>query len=340
MKLSSLKKLPIVPVLVAIFLAIGLILFVNAYSKREAFSQFNLWGGKETVIESQTKDSDNDGLQDWQEDLYKTDYLNPDTDGDGYLDGEEINSDHNPLVKAPGDTQIFHPLPLGDKYNITKRVLNEKTVESIFDSYLSQKAEYLEDHPDISSSETFIASVKTSTIQEMFLRALGDTYPVLLEEADKIISEIPEIFNIVITDGDIEVLEDNSRETLKSYIAEVSSILNSDNFLLQEKSLQAVSSAFENADFSQIDAIIKANDSKIEKAKRMTIPSSWKEIHKNGLKLTLILRNIFVCFRDLPNDPLKAYVALQELEKFPDRWNALMEEAINLAESQEIELSL
>lgn len=35
------------------------------------------------------KDSDGDGLKDWQEKLFGTDFNNPDTDGDGTLDGEE-----------------------------------------------------------------------------------------------------------------------------------------------------------------------------------------------------------------------------------------------------------
>ncbi len=37
-----------------------------------------------------TDDSDNDGLNDSDEDIYKTDKNNRDADGDGYLDGEEI----------------------------------------------------------------------------------------------------------------------------------------------------------------------------------------------------------------------------------------------------------
>lgn len=42
-------------------------------------------------------DSDNDGLFDYQElNLYMTDPLNPDTDGDGYLDGEEVKNGYNP----------------------------------------------------------------------------------------------------------------------------------------------------------------------------------------------------------------------------------------------------
>ncbi len=43
------------------------------------------------------KDSDNDGLPDWEEALYGTNPNNPDTDGDGTPDGEEIKEGRDPL---------------------------------------------------------------------------------------------------------------------------------------------------------------------------------------------------------------------------------------------------
>jgi Bacterial TSP3 repeat len=46
------------------------------------------------------KDSDNDGLPDWQELKYGTNPNNPDTDGDGYTDGAEVAAGYNPL--GPG----------------------------------------------------------------------------------------------------------------------------------------------------------------------------------------------------------------------------------------------
>ena len=49
------------------------------------------------------KDSDNDGLKDWEEELWKTDKNKADTDGDGTLDGQEIKLGRNPLVKGPND---------------------------------------------------------------------------------------------------------------------------------------------------------------------------------------------------------------------------------------------
>ena len=327
-------KIPLVVIILAIALIIGGLVFVLKYSNKESLL------GTKTKYEENLKDSDNDGLKDWEEELYKTDLHNPDTDGDGYLDGEEVNSGHNPLVKAPGDKLTFYPLPLGEKYNITKKVLSEEVIGSMLDSYLAQKGEYIDDHPEIDSQEIFSALIKQSTLEEMSRRTLGDSYPVLLEKAESTISEMPEIFEIDITDKDIKISEDNSQEAIKLYLSQTSSILNSDNFFLQEQVLQAITSAFKNDSFPQLDALIKANDAKIEQVKEIPVPSSWKEIHKKGLELTLLIRNIFVSFRDLGNDPLKAYVALEELENFSDVWNDLMKQAIDLAKAQGIELPL
>ena len=43
-------------------------------------------------------DSDNDGMADTQEAKYYTDLHNPDTDGDGFTDGEEVKNDYSPHV--------------------------------------------------------------------------------------------------------------------------------------------------------------------------------------------------------------------------------------------------
>ena len=53
------------------------------------------------VISLAAVDSDNDGLSDDEEmNIYHTDFQNPDTDGDGFLDGEEIKNNYSPLVSG------------------------------------------------------------------------------------------------------------------------------------------------------------------------------------------------------------------------------------------------
>jgi len=334
------KKIPPITLIMGAILLIGGLIFVLKYADKESLTKVKLAGKTFKVSKESLKDSDNDGLKDWEEELFGTDPFNPDTDGDGYLDGEEVDSGHNPLVKAPGDKLAFYPLPLGEKYNITQKVFADETIDSMLDSYIFQKGEYIMDHPEIYSPETFSAFTKQSTIKEMSRRALADIYPILLEKTQETISEIPEIFDINITDEDIKISDDNSPEAIKLYLSQAYSFLNSDVFFLQEQSFQALLSAFNNDDFSQLDNLIKSNDLKIEKAKEIIVPSSWKEIHKKGLELTLKIRNIFVSLRDAQADPLKAYIALQELENFSNSWNNLMKQAIGLAENQGIALPL
>ena len=73
-----------------------------------AYATFNLTRKETyvaTTLEATTtnsallaKDGDSDGLKDWEEQLWKTDPYNPDTDGDGLNDGEEVlQFNSNPL---------------------------------------------------------------------------------------------------------------------------------------------------------------------------------------------------------------------------------------------------
>jgi hypothetical protein len=57
-------------------------------------------------VDSMYKDSDGDGLTDWEEILWGTDPFNPDTDGDGTSDGDEVRLGRNPLIPGPNDVII------------------------------------------------------------------------------------------------------------------------------------------------------------------------------------------------------------------------------------------
>ncbi len=332
MKLS-IKKLPLISIIVALILAIGLILFVGTYSKRGAFSQINIFGARETTIESQNKDTDNDGLKDWEEDLYGTDPYNPDTDNDGYLDGEEVNSGHNPLVKGPNDKQIFFPLPVGDKYNITDKIFSD--IGSILYSYLLQKDDYLKEHPEINSPEEFLAQASPDTLDELLRRAILYNEEDWLGQAETILAEMPEVFQIEISDNDIYISEDNGPEAIKTYTDKLLTYLNSENFFLQERNFILLKDSLFQDNFSQLDKLIKDNDGQIRRLREITVPSSWKEIHKKTLKVAIILRNIFVSARGWESDPVKALVGLNEVKNVLADWEIL----VNLLKSQGFDIS-
>lgn len=49
------------------------------------------------------KDSDGDGLKDWEEAIWHTDARKTDTDGDGTPDGEEVKQNRDPRIPGPND---------------------------------------------------------------------------------------------------------------------------------------------------------------------------------------------------------------------------------------------
>ncbi len=53
------------------------------------------------------QDLDSDGLETWQEELWKTDPNNADSDGDGTPDGEEVRIGRDPRTKGPNDRKEY-----------------------------------------------------------------------------------------------------------------------------------------------------------------------------------------------------------------------------------------
>jgi hypothetical protein len=86
-------------------------------------------------------DTDQDGLRDWEERLWKTNVLLSDSDGDGTTDGSEIESSRNPLVKGPNDS-IRDTINLSE--SLTPETLaaltpTERIAREFFVEYLSYK---------------------------------------------------------------------------------------------------------------------------------------------------------------------------------------------------------
>lgn len=99
------KKKPIQIVLyltVALLSLIALIIFLTVLFLPESKTPWSPREGPDYFT-----DSDNDNLSDFEEQRIGTSPQNPDTDGDGYLDGQEVASGYNPLIPAPQDKVVF-----------------------------------------------------------------------------------------------------------------------------------------------------------------------------------------------------------------------------------------
>lgn len=98
MGISRNKKI-IIATILGCGLIFSLVIFIGSKAPKN-ISALALETKQKT--EAELKDSDNDGLLDWEETLWGTDPDNPDTDGDGTPDGEEITRGKDP-AKAGND---------------------------------------------------------------------------------------------------------------------------------------------------------------------------------------------------------------------------------------------
>lgn len=78
-------------------------------------TDFNI-GSVEEFGESESLDTDGDGLDDFAETIFGTDPNNPDSDGDGYPDGSEVENGYNPA--GPGDLDEFYEQMMGSSEDI------------------------------------------------------------------------------------------------------------------------------------------------------------------------------------------------------------------------------
>lgn len=88
-----------------------------------------LEGNQTKVKKYLLEDQDQDGITDTDERLFQTDPKNPDTDGDGYLDGAEIQNGYNPLGEGKINLQNIRNLTSGLAQNSQGLILEQGLFE-------------------------------------------------------------------------------------------------------------------------------------------------------------------------------------------------------------------
>jgi len=253
--------------------------------------------------DDKNKDSDNDGLMDWQEITWQTDACKPDTDEDGYLDGEEVTSGYNPTIPAPNDE-----LPDRDptKPRSIPRNLTMALVGSLKEKMTNQGMELISDALDPSSISTSNRIVNTAIQQ--------------------VISQAMEEFSLPhFPDEEIVISADNSQAAVQFYAGkiveaieqwEVKSSIDQGNSFESESELFGY--AIQNRDFTEIDKYIKFYQGVTEELKQIPVPSDFKDIHKEQIGIFQVTANIFKAIKQIDQDPLKTNLALEQYQATSD----------------------
>ncbi len=239
-------------------------------------------------------DHDHDGLSNTEESIWNTDFQNPDTDGDGFLDGEEVLSGHDPTIPGPKDSI--------DDLNIT-----EKAVDLVAAGLLAGDLKPSENNANY---ENAIQDISLATIDDFYNTQQPFSAPVPRTTRDT--QESQETYLNTLA----EVIKTELLDFLISYVPSgAGNISQSKDYFLQ-KSIRFKTS--------------------LEKLSVLDVPRSWTSTHKKILELLYKLAAHYRSIGSFDTDPLKAFLALNELENSinPELRGLLKEISIKVAEQK------
>lgn len=254
-----------------------------------------------------TKDSDHDGSPDRDEVINATDPFNPDTDGDTYKDGEEISSGRDPLDPSSNSTTSDASTTLSSissTANLTDRLMNLS-----FASLVNDTGNLDPDQITEGNLADIIADMDTQGALYFFVPPLNDS--------------------------DIKIINDDSPDAVKKYLNSVAPLIEEGVFSSSSNLVSGII-GLSGSTGSNYNYYQRTYDS----LKLISVPASWKELHKEVLLNFLKLSTAFAGLTDMAieNDPVKASFALSQVQNSFLIMGEILNKATRLANSQNVQI--
>jgi hypothetical protein len=246
----------------------------------------------ETISPSDQKDSDADGLADWEEQSLGTDPYNPDTDGDGTIDGVEVDTNRDPLKKGPNDkiikqTEVFtDPIDKPVEGTVTDQVAKD-----FFARYLLAKQQN-KDITDEEAGSIALQTLNTTSIGQKTKDAFGI--------------------------NDITISKDNSKESKFEYMRKNEEIAKKYGQDLKEGELNIINSAIQNRDegsIKKLDAIANAYIKTAQETIKLSVPSDMAGYHLVYINTVYNLGNNIKNIENIFSDPISAFYAFNQYQE-------------------------
>jgi len=232
------------------------------------------------------KDTDHDGLSDNMESIYGTNYNDADSDGDGFLDGEEVLSGYDPMKPAPNDRldSIYTIMPRPAAGSMKDLNFTNNLIEQI-----TKKVVNGDIQPKKIGDITTIAN--PSSVEEAMQAAVQRSYQEF---------SLPDI-----PDGQLNISLDNSEEAIKEYAKEVLAAL---------KQINSISVVDIDEGAKSILELVNLCESTATQIKKIKVPSNLVSVHKKQIGIFIIQINILKAIVSAQKDPLKANIAIAQIE--------------------------
>lgn len=278
-------------------------------NKKEYKKETSLISNKNKKL---SKDTDLDGLYDWEENLWKTEQNNPDTDNDGTRDGDEIKQNRNPLVPGPDDFILA-----GAGENATSSepgTLTFKIGKEFLLKYLSTKN--MESLTEIQKKE-----MVDSMLANLIVKKTTDKYEI----------------------SDIKISSDSSKENVRNYINNLGKIFKV--FEIAKKNELAIFlEILENENNEDREKLneLKKNKMFYEKAvyeiSKLSPPEKYAKIHLDILNNFNGAAEAISKMELIYNDPASSLIGMNEYSEESKKSIAIFQNFKNQFESGGINL--
>jgi len=245
------------------------------------------------------QDTDGDGLEDWEEVLWKTDPRNPDTDGDGTPDGEEVKAGRDPAKPAPDDA-VASPQKLVRKTNNDApetENLTRKIASDFISTYMRRKF-------------ASAANADALDLDALQTAVFNEIKAVMTEEAQK---KIPDAFSR----ETISITNSSTEEEIKSYINTVGSILQNPPHTTTPGAQELILKAFEEENIHVLAGMQSHAENYmyfVEKLKDIAAPLALADAHAALLNNLQRLETVMQSLAAFPDDPVRGFAALAQYD--------------------------
>jgi hypothetical protein len=237
-------------------------------------------------------DSDNDGLRDWEESLWGTDKDNPDTDGDGTSDGDEVARGRDPLIPGPNDV-----------LEVVKTPSYKRTDTESLSTTQAFERDYYRGIAQLSAE----GQLNNETLQT-FIMGLTREYVVKAQ------------IDLEYDDSDLSITSDPSIATAKEYGNALGAVANTYAQIDFEQELETIQTVIQTEGgegTTELDALIgEYARAKAELLEIKTVPFGLAEAHLSILNgVSGIEKALDEMKENLVTDPLKSMIRLSHYQQ-------------------------
>lgn len=285
--LMNSKKIKILFTLLAFGATLSVFSLTDYFHQGRASIFQNLAGNLSFKVDT---DPDKDGLSNIDETYWGTDFQNPDSDEDGFLDGEEVASGHDPMVPGPNDL-------IADR-NLTKRL------------------------SDLAAAGLVEGSLKPGS--KNYNQSLNDLTSSILDETMLSLTPKVDVSRIIIVDSTKESRELYAKE-IQTILEQFFKTLREQTDGLKGASAGAFIAKDANSEPDPIFLSASTNFKRLYgQAILISVPKNWKDNHLSLLNILdqLAQTNQVIAFR--ARDPIKGAAALNLWAKSYDGITSLL----------------